>query len=89
MRVFDTYEATWYLMNGASIVSVAARKVASKKARHGIGYQWIIQMDAVSPEWVKQWREGRATGNLKDYANKRLKLKDRVKDFLQMEYGPR
>lgn len=76
MTIDDTYEAAYYIISGARLVSVDGREpTPQEKKRRKVKYIWLFELEGV-PEWaVTKWRTHEAVGNIRDFRNVRMKLK--------------
>lgn len=72
LEVNDTYEASFYLMNGGWVEYIKFKRVESKS---GYSFHWTIIMSGVSQEDQLNWKNYKAIGNLRDFSNARLKIK--------------
>lgn len=86
----DTYEAAWYLMRGGVLVAVAFGKISeNKKARSGHIQKYTFTIDKIESQFVRYWKEHRAMGNVREFANARRSLKRKIyreKKKYQMHY---
>lgn len=80
MKTKDTYEATFYLMYGASLTDIQAHKIPENKAKKkGYRVEWILVLDNV-PDWAKRaWNDGYVYGPLVEFSKMRDKLKKWIK----------
>ena len=68
-KVNNTYEATYYIMDGAKIDQIEYRKTKS-------GYHnWIFHLSNVNSNCVEKWRLGTAKVNVRKFQDERLRLK--------------
>lgn len=80
IKVTNTNEASYYMMFGAKMVSVARHRLSKKKSvKVGFSDQWVITMSNVIPWTREAWKQGMAYGNITDYVNVRTKLKRKIK----------
>lgn len=80
----DTYEAAYYMLQGAHLESVRIRRLQTNKAeRMGVRNVWLMTMEGVPTEAVETWRVGQATANVKDIASARYRLKRKVHKALR------
>ena len=80
LKTKNTYEASFYLMYGATLKGVKIRKVAENKIKKK-GYQreWILELDNI-PSWAKRaWEDGYIYGDLVLFSKTRDKLKKTIK----------
>lgn len=79
MKVEDTYEAAFYMLRGSWVTAIEFGKVQPSKATK-LGYtrKYIIHLDHVNPEDVRDWRDHNATVNVRAYANMRKSLKIKI-----------
>lgn len=75
-EVSDTYEAAFYYMHGAEVVSFRVEEVPyreySKKLYHN---QWFIYMKNIPAEAIYDWKNGYAVENLLSFSRARRKIK--------------
>lgn len=75
----DTYEASFYILNGGIIKSVEFRKVQPNQVKkEGFLISYKITMGNVEQKYIHQWKTHQAEGNFRDFANARRKLKRKV-----------
>ncbi len=81
-KTSDVYRASFYLMNGCRVTEVNFRKVAPNKIKK-LGYRvvYIITFDHVDPDLRYLWSGGLAEGNLREYADARIKLKRLIRKY--------
>jgi hypothetical protein len=81
--VKDTYEAAYYMVNGAQMDTVRSIPVPmNKQGRKGYRYQWIMHMQDVPLDCVNDWQSGKATCGVQSLENARRNLKRQVKRSL-------
>ena len=79
--VKSTYEAAYYIVLGARIDKIVFRKnpenVHLRRRKKGLrlGIMYIFTMSSVPEEAVKEWHEGSAMVNAKEFMYARLKIK--------------
>ncbi len=85
--VDNTYEATYYLMNGAKLVGVEFRHVPENKQKK-LRYltNWIMTMRGVSRVEIELWKARIAEVNVRDFEIARRKLKRMVDNFAKGRY---
>jgi hypothetical protein len=80
VTTYDTYESTWYVLNGGVIKEVEFKKVQpnhQKKEGHVINYK--ITIDNIDEKYIQQWKMYQADGNIREFANARKKLKRKIR----------
>lgn len=80
VRCEDTYEAAFYISNGAVLLDVHVR--ARRGRRNTFHEQWVIDLNNVNKTDISSWREHTALGNVRACKEARLKLKERIKKIL-------
>lgn len=83
--VRNTYEAAFYMTQGAVITNVEISKIAenSKKRTFKQRYQWIVELDHVSYGAVRLWKTHQAVANVRDIERERNRIKRFVKKILE------
>lgn len=83
-KITNSYEAAYYFMCGAEVVAVSTRRLPPKKlGKHGFNNQWIITMENIPAQCIRDWRDAMATGSLRQFADARLKLKRKIKELIK------
>lgn len=79
----NTYEATYYIMQGAQFISAESYPV-NKNSVNKTGYtmEWTICLINVSDEAVEKYKSGTAEVNINDFEYTRRKLKYAIKRHL-------
>ncbi len=79
MKVEDTYEAAFYMLRGSYVTSVEFGRVQpNKSTKLGYTRRYIIYLNHVNSEDVRDWRDHRAVVNARAYANMRKSLKIKI-----------
>lgn len=87
VRLTDTYEAAWYIMNGAQLADVLVKTVEhGKRQIVGRSICWILTLKNVSNEAIEEWRTKQACANLAKFRLARMSIKRFVKKH---EYSTR
>ena len=83
IRTKDTYECAYYLLYGASIVSVDVRRVRENKTlKKGYRQEFFFTIKNV-PEWaIHTFKTDMAYGNIGDYIQARKRVKRYLKGFM-------
>ena len=76
VTIKDTYQATYYYMQGGKIVSVTSRLLPYEKAqKFGFRAQWSMTMESV-PEWaIQKWNDQAALVEVGHFEAARKRLK--------------
>lgn len=69
LETANTYEASWYLMNGAVLVRIDIDIVENGN------YFYKIVLDIREPRFIYYWQKGTPIGNIKHYMITRVQLK--------------
>jgi hypothetical protein len=81
LEVRDTYEAAFYLLNGARLKSFRQEAVPGSKLLNRLfHYQWILTLADVPEEISEIWKSRTATANIIDLARARKRIKRFVFD---------
>ena len=83
VKTTDTYEASYYLMNGATIETIRTRNVPSnKQEQKGLKTECILHLKDV-PEWAYLgWNEGICYADIIKFSKMRIKLKKLIKNYV-------
>lgn len=80
----NSYEAAYYLMCGAKIVEVTVKKLSYHQSKkRGLRYQWVFRMDNIPTNCISDWSNHKAVGSLREFAEARIKVKQKVKQLLK------
>ena len=75
----NTYEATFYLISGATLDSVSfSRTAENKRQKLGYAITYRLYLTNVKEKCIKQWAESRAIVNVRQFADERKKLKRKI-----------
>ena len=79
-KVKNTYEAAFYMCNGAELIAVRATPVKkSKRAKSSFSHHWICTLKDVRARDVEMWQQNRAYCNVQEFESARKQLKREVK----------
>lgn len=85
-KTANTYEAAYYLVNGAYLAGVVERKIALNKIdKYGYRFDWKMTMGNVPQRAIQDWRLGKASVNVRQYEAARRKLKKKIRKHLELE----
>lgn len=86
VKTKDSYEASFYIMWGGSLVNVRSLVLNKKRAdKRGYADQWTIELSNV-PDWaIDTWRTRNAFGNITKLVDVRKKLKRDIKRELNSD----
>lgn len=81
IKVEDTYEAAFYMMNGAVVTDFSYRKIPKNRRLKKTTYklQWVMMMEGVQLDDVEAWKLHIAVVNVRAYKEQRLKLKMKIR----------
>lgn len=75
----NTYEAAYYLSEGATLSEAKVRKVRENKiTKLGYRNQWVMTLTGVPRKAIETWKNGTAQVNARTFEYKRVKLKKKV-----------
>jgi hypothetical protein len=75
LETTNTYEATWYLMNGARLKNV----VFTKNDNGTLFYKIVV--DEIDERFVRYWYQYRPIGNIRVFADTRMELKRKIHEY--------
>ncbi len=79
IKTSDTYEATWYILNGGTVKEIEFGKLRPNyRKKEGFTTVYKITIANVDQRYISQWRAYQADGNIRDFANARRKLKRKI-----------
>lgn len=83
LKVDDIDQATYYILRGAVLVGIEARRVAENQRRK-LGYtqHWSVFLERVNPKSEIIWNEDKASYLIKEFMNARKHLKNRIKNYI-------
>lgn len=83
VKVVNSYEAAYYLMNEGRFVELKIRILDKNRSKkEGFKDMWIMKFE-VEEEFVKLWKSWSAVGNIRDFEHARNRVKRQVKKYLQ------
>lgn len=79
IKTADTYEASWYLMNGAVLKEIEFGKIQENKwSKKGYTKLYKMILTDVQPRLVDYWKSHRPTGNVRRFSEVRQHLKRKI-----------
>ena len=82
----NTYEAAFYLMNGAEIEAIRSIPVPrSKRQKRGYYNQWITTLKNIDETLIQLFEQGKAQVNLQEFENARRNYKREAKRLLEAQ----
>jgi len=73
-KTTNTYEAAWYLMNGAKLTGVEFEMTI-----HGL--QYSLTLEGVSDQYRTYWMQYRPIGNIRRFSLTRIQLKKEIRKY--------
>jgi hypothetical protein len=75
----DTYEVSWYVLNGGVVREIAFGKVQpNKRGKKGYTRKYIITVEGVEPRFERYWKVHNPIGNIRTFAEIRQNLKRKI-----------
>ena len=76
-------QATYYILKGAVLVGVKARRVAeNKRSKLGYTQHWYVFLEKIKPSADRIWKEGKAAYPIKEFMVARKHLKQKIKSYI-------
>jgi hypothetical protein len=80
IKTDDTYEASWYILNGGVLKEIEFGRVPECKwKKEGFKTSYILTIVGVEPRFERYWKQFRPIGNIRQFANVRRNLKRKIK----------
>ena len=75
-EVRDTYEAAYYMLNGARLIKARRLPVsAARREKYLSAWRWILTLENVRPDFQTRWYQRQAFANIRELASVRMKIK--------------
>ena len=83
VKLDDIDQATYYILKGAVLVGVKARRVAeNKRSKLGYTQHWYVFLEKIKPSADRIWKEGKAAYPIKEFMVARKHLKQKIKSYI-------
>ena len=83
---YDTYEATWYILNGGIIKNIKFKRLQPNRIKkEGFTIVYKITIEGIEQRYIDQWKGHQANGDIRSFANARKKLKRKIEKVKKRE----
>ena len=79
IKTNDTYEASWYILQGGRVTEIAFGKLQpNKRKKMGFTRMYEITVDNVEPLFINYWKVHNPFGNVRTFSEIRQSLKRKI-----------